>query len=151
VKLTRRGGLRLRLEPAEISVLTALLTQLDATLAGENPDDPVVQRLYPSAYRDDADAAAEYRSITESGLRSDRLTRAQVCAAELGREIDLSDPVDGTRWIQVLNDLRLVLGTRLGVTEDDPEFDPADPAEQARLVYHWLTGVQDAVVQALMG
>jgi plasmid stability protein len=150
VKLSRKGGLRLRLEPMEISVLTALLTQLGGTLAGENPADPVVQRLYPSAYRDDVDADAEYRSITESGLRSDRLTRAQACAGELGREVDLTDPADATRWIQVLNDLRLVLGTRLAVTEDDPDFDPADPAEQARMVYHWLTGVQDAVVQALM-
>jgi hypothetical protein len=151
VKLTRKGGgLRLRFEPMEVSLLSSLLTQLGAIVADDDPDDPVAQRLYPSAYRDDADADAEYRSITESGLRSDRLDRARECLAELGRDVDLSDPDDATRWIQVLNDLRLVIGTRIGVTEDDPDFDPADPAEQGRMVYHWLTSVQDALVQALM-
>ena len=151
MKLSRKGGLRLRLDPVEVSVLTTLLGQLGPTLAGDDGDDAVVQRLYPSAYPDDAEAETEYRSITESSLRAERLDRAQACVAELAEpEVDLSDPEDATRWIQVLNDLRLVLGTRLGVTEDDPEFDPTDPAEQPRLVYHWLTGVQDAVVQALM-
>jgi plasmid stability protein len=150
VKLSRRGGLRLRLEPVEVSVLTALLTQLDATLGGENAADPVVQRLYPSAYPDDDAAEADYREITEAGLRSERQQRAAACAAELSDEVDLTDREVATRWIKVLNDLRLVLGTRLGVTEDDPDFDLADPAEQPRMVYHWLTGVQDAVVHALM-
>jgi hypothetical protein len=48
----------------------------------------------------------------------------------------------------VLNDLRLALGTRLGITEDDDHVveRPDDP----RVVYYWLTGIQDAVVQALM-
>ncbi len=151
MKVSRRGGLRLRLEPVEVSVLTALLTQLDATLGGENAADPVVQRLYPSAYPDDDEADAEYREITEVGLRSERQQRAAACAAELSDEVNLTDPEVATRWIKVLNDLRLVLGTRLGVTEEDPDFDLDDPAEQPRMVYHWLTGVQDAVVQALMG
>jgi hypothetical protein len=151
MKLSRKGGLRLRLDPVEVSVLSALLGQLGPVLAGENPDDPVVQRLYPSAYPDDAGAETEYRSITEPGLRGERLERAQACAADLaGPDVDLSDPAAATRWIQVLNDLRLVLGTRLGVTEDDPDFDPSDPSEQPRMVYHWLTGVQDAVVHAIM-
>ena len=150
MKLTHKGGLRLRLEPVEVSVLTALLTELGATLIGENDADPVVRRLYPSAYPDDVAAEAEYRAITETELRTERLDRAAACVAELAPEIDLTDPADATRWIQVLNDLRLVLGTRLAVTEDDPDFDPDDPGEQARLVYHWLTGVQDAVVYALM-
>jgi plasmid stability protein len=151
MKLSRRGGLRLRLEPVEVSVLTALLTQLDATLGGENAADPVVQRLYPSAYPDDDEAEAEYREITEAGLRTERQQRAAACAAELSADVDLADREVATRWIKVLNDLRLVLGTRLGVSEDDPDFDLADPAEQPRMVYHWLTGVQDAVVDALMG
>ena len=150
MKLTRKGGLRLHLEPVEVSVLTTLLTQLGGTLIAENDADPVARRLYPAAYPDDADAEAEYRDITETELRTARLDRAAACVAELAPEIDLTDQADATRWIQVLNDLRLVLGTTIGVTEDDPDFDPDDPAENARLVYHWLTGVQDAVVHALM-
>jgi hypothetical protein len=51
----------------------------------------------------------------------------------------------------VLNDLRLALGTRLGITEDDdPDLDPVDPAAQSRVIYYWLTALQDSVVQGLM-
>ena len=65
--------------------------------------------------------------------------------------LDLTDPADATRWLQVLNDLRLALGTRLGISEDDDEPDLDDPEQQPRLLYHWLTAVQDTVVQHLMG
>jgi hypothetical protein len=149
---TRHGRLRLLLERQEITLLDALLDEVAAVLTEEDADDPVVARLYPAAYRQDEPAAAEYRSLTESTLRSERLQRVAACAGELDREIDLSDPEVSRRWIQVLNDLRLALGTRLGVTEDDrPSIDPANPDDQPWLVYYWLTAVQDAVVSALMG
>jgi hypothetical protein len=47
----------------------------------------------------------------------------------------------------VLNDLRLALGTRLGVTEDDYD---RGPTGEPWVIYHWLTAVQDSVVTALM-
>ena len=51
----------------------------------------------------------------------------------------------------MLNDLRLALGTRLGVTEDEPtDIDPADPRAQSWAVYYWLTALQDALVQTAM-
>jgi hypothetical protein len=153
VKVTRRHGrLRMKLEPVEVSLLESLLDELTVMLESDDPDDPVVARLYPSAYTDDAAAEADYRSITESGLRSDRQERVGRCAAELalGREVDLGDPDAARRWIQVLNDLRLSLGTRLGITEEEPEIDPTDPEAQPRLVYYWLTAVQDSVVTGMM-
>ena len=60
------------------------------------------------------------------------------------------DADGGQRWIQVLNDLRLVLGTRLGITEEDGDLDPAAPDFQQRSVYYWLTALQDSLVRALM-
>ena len=53
----------------------------------------------------------------------------------------------------MLNDLRLALGTRLGITEDDTGDDRSTRAtrtQRPRLVYYWLTAVQDSVVRALM-
>jgi hypothetical protein len=51
VKLTHKGGgLRLRFEPMEVSLLSSLLTQLGAIVADGDPDDPVAQRLYPSVW-----------------------------------------------------------------------------------------------------
>ena len=149
----KRGKVRLQLDPVEVDILTSLLAELDTAVRGTDLDDPVVARLYPSAHPDDVDAAAAYRELTESGLRDDRIGRIAACVADLagGRDLDLSDPVDATRWIQVLNDLRLALGTRIGITEDDDDVDLSDPEQQPRVVYHWLTAFQDTVVTRLMG
>jgi uncharacterized protein DUF2017 len=156
VKVARRHGrLRLRLEAEEQTLVSMLLDELDAVLEGDaEPDDAVLQRLYPAAYRDDPEAETEFRSLTESSLRTGRSERIAACRADLagGSDIDLSDADAGRRWIQVLNDVRLALGTRLGITEDDePDLDPTDPAAQPWVIYYWLTAVQDAVVQGLMG
>jgi hypothetical protein len=155
VKVSRRHGrLRLRLEPAEIELLSTLFNDLDTLLdQAVDPDDEVLQRLYPAAYPDDDAAEVEYRELTESSLRTERNDRIDLCRADLAGagDIDLGDPDAGRRWIQVLNDLRLALGTRLGITEDDDyEFDPTSAQAQPRVVYYWLTAVQDSVVQGLM-
>lgn len=134
--------------------MAALFDESDALDAS----DPVLRRLFPSAYPDDEDAEADYRSMTESSLRSERVDRVAACSGELavsgeGRTgVDLTDPDASRRWIQVLNDIRLALGTRIGVSDDEPpDLDPTDPDAQPWLIYHWLTAVQDSVVTALMG
>lgn len=149
----RRGRLRLQLEPAEVELLANLLDQLAALLDDADADDEVVQRLNPAAYQDDPRAEDEYRALTADGLRAQRDERIAACRADLGGQgdIELADPEAGERWIQVLNDLRLSLGTRLGVSEaDDHDIDPTDPQAQSRLIYYWLTAVQDSIVRGLM-
>jgi hypothetical protein len=153
VKLSqRRGRLRLQLEPIENQVLGNLLGELSAVVLEDEADDPVVRRLFPAAYPDDADADTEFRSMTETSLRDERVERIDACVAELdsGQDIDLADPDTATRWIQTINDVRLSIGTRLGITEDEPDLDPDDEDAQPKLVYYWLTGLQDSVVTALM-
>jgi hypothetical protein len=154
VNVSGRGSrLRLRLEPVEVELLAMLFEELDAVLDGA-ADDEVLRRLNPAGYRDDPEADADYRALTETSLRSERTDRMAACRADLAAgsgEIDLSDPDVARRWIQVVNDLRLALGTRLGITEDDDaDLDPAAPDAAAREVYHWLTAVQDSVVRSLM-
>jgi Domain of unknown function (DUF2017) len=150
----RRGRLRLHLDTFEAELLAMLFDELDAVLDGGAGDDEVLRRLNPAAYRDDPEAEADYRALTETSLRSERSDRMATCRAELASasgDVDLSDPDSARRWIQVLNDLRLALGTRLGITEDDDrEIDPSAPDGPAREVYYWLTAVQDSVVHALM-
>lgn len=149
----RRGAVRLRLDPLESALLASLFTEMAATLADDAlaPEDPVRQRLYPAGHRDDPEAEREFRSLTEPGLRAERTARARDCAAEVRdvTEVEL-DRDRGRCWIQALNDVRLTLGTRLGISEADPDPDPADPDFQQRSVYYWLTGVQDSLVHALM-
>jgi hypothetical protein len=148
----RRDRLRLRLEPPEIELLQTLLAELTAVVADADADDAVVQRLFPSAYPDDGAADADYRSITESSLRRERRDRITGCLVDLaaGSDVPLGDDADAQRWIKVLNDLRLALGTRLGVTEEQVDIDPTDPESRPWLIYYWLTATQDSVVTALM-
>jgi hypothetical protein len=159
MKLSRRhGALRLRFEPFEVPLLVSLLEDFVARLRearsapGSSASDDVERRLFPSAYADD-EAASEFRELTESVLREEREQRALACRDDL-TAVDTELTVtaeEGQRWIQVLNDLRLVLGTQLDITEDDaPDVDPGDPEAPARSVYYWLTYLQDSMVRALM-
>jgi hypothetical protein len=151
----RRGRLRLRLDPIEARLLSSLLDQLDAVLDGPDGDgaEGIRRRLFPDAYRDDPDAEREYRSLTRTALRDERDERIAACRADLaaGGDVDLTDAEVARRWIQVLNDLRLAVGTRIGVTEDDydADFDPDDPDSELRTLYFWLTMLQESVVTAL--
>ena len=54
-------------------------------------------------------------------------------------------------WLGVLNDTRLVLGTRLGVTEDEVDIDPESPEAQPWVVYYWLTHLQGELIDQLLG
>ncbi len=157
MKVNRRSGrLRLRFEPVEVTLLESLLDQLDAVLDGSDGDgaEGIRTRLSPAAYQDDPAAEAEFRDLTADALRGERDERIGACRAELAQrnDVDITDPEAARRWIQVLNDLRLAFGTRLGVTEQDsPRIDPDDPEGELRAVYQWLTAVQDSVVVELMG
>lgn len=71
-------------------------------------------------------------------------------AGESWVEIALT-PDDVAAWLGVLNDLRLVLGTRLEITEDEPDLDPAHPDAAAYAVYYWLTYLQGELVEQLLG
>lgn len=149
----RRGRVRLQLSADEAEILAGLFDEIALAIDSEvlPADDPVRQRLFPAAYPEDAEADAEYRSLTEAGLRADRSGRARACADQLKRGADLSlEAEDADRWIKALNDLRLALGTRLDIAEDDPDPDASDPDFQERLAYYWLTALQDSLVRALM-
>jgi hypothetical protein len=152
----RRGGAQLQADAGEASLLARLIEDFAETVEAEqlDPGDPVHERLFPAGYPDDQDAAAEFRALTEATLRGERCERARRCVAELagsGGRLRL-DPEGCERWLKVLNDLRLTLGTRLEISEDDYErFDPGAPDAEQRSLYLWLTATQDGLVRAVMG
>ena len=119
------------------------------------PEDPVLARLLPDAYRDDPEAAGEFRRYTEPALRSAKHAAAQEMLDTLpdaGGRIQLTQD-QALSWLKSLNDVRLALGVRLGVTEDFEEqwarLKPDDPQWTAFEVYAWLGAVQESLVQAL--
>jgi hypothetical protein len=121
----------------------------------ERPADPVVARLLPDAYQDDPEKAGEFRKYTESSLREAKKYFAQTLLETLppeGGKIRLTG--DQARdWLRALNDIRLMFGVRLEVTEEFEEqlaaLDPKDPRLAAFEVYGWLGAVQDSLVHAL--
>jgi hypothetical protein len=144
----KAGALRLEIGGGEAALLGGLLDDFADVLAEPDQDDPVIQRLYPAGYTDDQEAAREYRELVESDLRAERIGRLQACRAELaagGGRVTL-DAEATDRWLRVLNDLRLALGTRLGVTAET-ELDDSEPAAQ---IYYWLTAVQDMLVTQVL-
>lgn len=119
------------------------------------PEDPALARLLPDAYRDDAEAAGEFRRFTEHSLRTAKQENARIVLDTLpagGGSVKLSGE-QAQSWLRALNDVRLALGVRLGVTEEFEQqwqdLDPADPRTAAFEVYAWLGGVQESLVQAL--
>jgi hypothetical protein len=138
--------------PAGPDDLAAMIGLTDNT---KLPDDPVLARLLPDAYRDDPEAAGEFRRYTEQGLRSGKVAAAQTVLATLpakGGQVRLA-PEDAQAWLRAINDVRLAIGTLLGITEDyEDELEQAswaDPRSAYLEVYHWLGYVQDSLVRAL--
>jgi hypothetical protein len=147
----RPGGL-----PTDGSVdADDLAAMVGLTENTELPDDPVLARLLPDAYRDDPKASGEVRRYTEQGLRSGKAAAARTVLATLppgGGRIRLSEP-EAQAWLRALNDVRLALGTTLGVTDDFDdqvaEMGPEDPRAAYVGVYQWLAYLQETLVQAL--
>ncbi|GII01223.1 DUF2017 domain-containing protein [Planobispora takensis] len=168
-KAGRGGTVIADFDVAEVSVLRSLMAQiLDLIEPGttgddpleralgigssEEPTDPVLARLFPSAYEDD-ELSAEFRRYTEATLRDAKRADAQTMldSAVPGR-VELTAE-QAQAWMRALNDVRLALGTRLEVTEEIhdeiagmPEDDPRYPAF---VTYDWLTYLQDTLVRAL--
>lgn len=130
------------------------------------PEDPVLARLFPTAYSDDEEAAAEFRRFTEGSLRDGKAAAA--CAVidgleeaglppeltEDGLMIDLElDEATAETWLRSFTDLRLALATRLEVEEGDEAYwhslPDDDPRAQAHDIYEWVGYLQETLVMAL--
>jgi len=130
-------------------------------MIGIDPDaapseDPALLRLLPDAFVDDDEAAAEFRRFTERELRSGKVENALAVQRDLeagGGIVVTSQSMPA--WLGFLNDARLVLGARLGLTEENQddlaELPDDDPRAALFGLYGWLTYVQEALVQHAMG
>ncbi len=172
----RHGEIWLHLPQDDRTLLDSLLEQLrlmlapddDAAPGGAPPDplvdfvgidptavrpaDPALARLFPDAYADPQEAD-EFRRFTQRDLRAQKVRNVETAHATLQRRNPTRlAPEEQQAWLGALNDLRLTLGTRLGVTEDPIDLDDRDaedPGTTMYLVYDWLTYHQDRLVQAL--
>ncbi|MEV5608386.1 DUF2017 domain-containing protein [Streptomyces sp. NPDC052225] len=150
------------------------LAELFAEGPTEPPGDAVLQRLFPDAYggpggpadEDEAELRAyssEFRRFTENDLRAGKRDDALAVI----RSLDALSPAgdggavlkltrdESVQWMRALNDLRLAIGTRLDITDEEdtdllyrlPDEDPRKPMVMA---YLWLGGLQETLVETLM-
>lgn len=130
------------------------------------PDDPVLARLFPTAYTQDDEAASEFRRFTEGDLRNGKAAGAGTIIDTLEEaglpseltedglmiDVEMEEAVAET-WLRSFTDLRLALATRLGIEEDDDEVWLAmpedDPRVQAHDIYQWVGLLQETLVDAL--
>jgi hypothetical protein len=143
-----------RFVDAEASIVGLLLDQLEQLLTADPTDaggDPVIDRLLPAGH-EDLEVAADYRGLTESALREGKADDLALVRATLppeGGDVRL-DADQARAWLRTTNDLRLALGTRLGVTaETEPPDDPSGEEASQLTVYYWLTAVQGSLIDAL--
>lgn len=116
----------------------------DLLLAG----DPSLQRLYPTAYPDDAARNAEYASFAHDQLLMARLEALDLVERTVDTKVLTAAEL--TAWMQVLNQARLVLGTRLDIAEDDERYeDPDHPDAIPLFIYHQLGLFVGDMVDAL--
>jgi hypothetical protein len=136
------------LSPQERDLLRSLPDQLRDLLG---TDDPALRRLHPPAYQDDPEREEEYRRMVRDDLVRQRLAALEVMRTTIDH--DTIDEEQLSAWLGTLNDLRLVLGTRLEVTEDlyeegMPDDDPRAPLFE---VYRYLGWLEEHVIAALAG
>jgi hypothetical protein len=130
------------------------------------PDDPVLARLFPTAYPGDDEASAEFRRFTEGTLRDGKASAAITIIDSLEEaglppeldeeglmiDVELDEPTAAS-WLRSFTDLRLALATRLGVEEGDEHVWAAlpddDPRAQAHDIYEWVGYLQETLVDAL--
>jgi len=163
------GKLSLKLDDAELGVLSQLFEQMADLLehpeseAGADPlakmlnmsgstqisEDPALARLFPDGYSDDEHASADFRRFTEQDLRAQKLAALTTVRDSLSDWTGKSgiDAQQAQDWLRSINDLRLVLGTRLEITDEvETDFEADEPGIH---LYNYLTYLQGTLIDAL--
>jgi hypothetical protein len=142
---TSDGQIGLRLPPHERVILRELAGTTRAQIAG-TPDDPTLRRLFPPAY-DDAELDREYQQLTRAQLTMGREQALDLLQETVDRDVLSPDEADA--WLRALNDARLLLGTRLDVTEefDWDALDPSEPRAPDFALYAYVSWIQEQLVE----
>ena len=163
------GKITLKLDDAEQGVLFQLFEQMAELLndseseSSADPlakmlnmsgstqisDDPALARLFPDGYTDDEHASADFRRFTEQDLRATKIAALATVRENLNDWTGKStvSAQQAQDWLKALNDLRLVLGTRLEITDEvETDFEADEPGIH---LYNYLTYLQGTLIDSL--
>lgn len=146
-----KAGIRIAMAEAERELLVSLLDQLRQLILGGG-DRPALRRLFPAAYHQpvDAEAEAEYQRLMHDELVASRLAGIDTVIRALTDDALLDDEGAMT-FVRALNQVRLVLGTALEISEDDDPatVDDDHPLAAEQHLYHYLSWLLDSALDAL--
>jgi len=146
----------------EVRVLRKVAGEVvDLLTDGFAHGDPVVDRLFPDIYPDRPEDSQEFRQYTEGELKTGKIDQAGAILAALPDdgpgEVRL-DAETAEAWLRAINDARLAMAIRLGISQDTDlgdELDDAvlhDPASSRVFqlsVYAYLGYLQESLLNAL--
>ncbi len=147
VERARNGSFRLHLPVEERAVLRSVVGQLRELVVDDADAD--LRRLYPTAYANDPAADAEFRAFVHDDLVARRLEAIDTVTATIDEEHLDEDQLGA--WMGVVNDLRLVLGTRLDISEelDLNAVADDDPEVATFALYSYLSWLLEQMVEAI--
>jgi Domain of unknown function (DUF2017) len=147
IRRTGRGDFEIRLPREERDLLRSIPGELREAL--QVREDPAVARLFPPAHPDDPERNDEYAELVGDDLVAGRLRAVEVLEATV--DAKRLDEEQMAAWLGVINDVRLILGTRLDVDEDLDlgSISPEHPLAPAYAVYGYLGWLQEQVVLAM--
>ncbi|HUW77395.1 MAG TPA: DUF2017 domain-containing protein [Candidatus Nanopelagicaceae bacterium] len=159
------NGLRLNLDEAETAILRQMATEVlgilseagptedgldplarlvEISTSDELPTDPILARLFPNAYEDDA-WASEFRRYTEAPLhraKQEAITHVLDSLPQSGESDIALDLPAVDEWLRAINDIRLALGVVLDVDENSEErfaqLEDTHPLLFTFQVFNWL-------------
>ncbi len=144
VRATRQGW-QINLDREERDLVIRLMEELKALLTEEEDDDeapnPLLLRLFPAVYPDDPEKEAEYQRLMRDELVASRVaaidTVVQILSPDGPKHLNEGQTL---AFMQSINAVRLVLGSMLGISDDDEEDDevPDTPEHHLYAFLSWL-------------
>ena len=144
IKRAKDGTFAVDLPDNERDLIARLPSQLKELL---QTDDASLRRLFPAAYNQDEEKDAEYQRLMREELLAVRISRAELLE-ETARATSLTES-QLMGWMGAVNDVRLVLGTQLDVSEDSDDIDDEDPRAPLFDIYHYLGFLLENIIKAL--
>lgn len=129
-----------------------------ADMPADAETDPVWERLFPTAYADDPEAASDFRRFTEPEQRQAKVEAALVVLDDLDevrRGVARVPAEHLDAWLKTLNNLRLVLSVMLGITDEISNAEAAqrpdeDPRSWLYSFYGWLGWMLESLLECML-
>ncbi|MDW3176674.1 MAG: DUF2017 family protein [Acidimicrobiia bacterium] len=142
--LNRDGQISVRLDDTMRALIKQVAEELREVLLVEDPE--LTRRLYPTAYPDDDEAEDDYQEVVHDQLLMQRLDGIDQLQATIDDEEISVDTADA--WMNTINQIRLVLGTKLDVGEEQVEIDQDDPEATSHVIYQVLSHILEELTSA---